>query len=56
MDAVKTVTVELEVKKRLGRLKREMSLQWGRKCSYSDVLRYLLGLAEGEAGWRDIRR
>jgi len=53
---VKTITIELDVKERLGRLKREMSLQLGRRCSYRDVLRYLLDLAEEEAKWRVTQR
>jgi len=53
---VKSITIELDVKERLARLKRELSLQLGRKCDYGDVLRYLLDLAGDEVGWQDIRR
>lgn len=53
---MKSITVELDVKERLARLKRELSLQLGRRCGYKDVLRYLLDLAGDEAGWQDTRR
>ena len=53
---VKSITIELEVKNRLARLRRELSLQLGRRCSYRDVLRYLLDLAEDEARWRIIQQ
>ena len=53
---MKSVTIELDVKERLARLKRELSLQLGRRCDYKDVLRYLLEMAGDEVGWQDIRR
>lgn len=53
---MKSVTIELEVKERLGRLKRELSLHQGIKYGYRDVLRYLLSLAEDESRWRVIQQ
>jgi len=54
--AVKSMTVELDVKERLAMLRRDLSLQLDKRCNYKDVIRYLLDLAGDEARWQDIQR
>lgn len=56
MITVKSLTIEVDVKERLARLKRDLSLQLGKRCNYKDVIRYLLDLAGDEARWQDTQR